>query len=125
VTVVTGVAPRTGAVTPPILNAVTVAAAVPETVALPPVYPVLEVCCVIVAVVPRLNPVTVSTRFDPDVEVTLTEPAETVRASQLNDALKFVIVTVNPSAVAVTAPNVGLRAAPDVAVPVTVAVPLA
>jgi hypothetical protein len=51
---------------------------VPETVAEPDVYPVREVPCVIVAVVPGDKPVTVNTRLDPVVEVTATEPLPTV-----------------------------------------------
>jgi hypothetical protein len=83
VTVVTGVAPRTGAVTPPILNEVIVTDAVPVTVAVPFVYPVLEVACVMVADAPGFNPVTVSTRFEPEVEVIATEPLVTVGVAQV------------------------------------------
>jgi hypothetical protein len=56
---------------------------VPETVAEPDVYPVREVPCVIVAVVPGDKPVTVSTRFDPVVEVTETIPVEMVGVAQV------------------------------------------
>ena len=57
--------------------------AVPETVALPLLYPVREVVAVIVAVAPGASPVTVSRRFDPTVEVTATEPALTVGVAQV------------------------------------------
>ncbi len=56
---------------------------VPETVAEPDVYPIREVPCVIVAVVPGDKPVTDSTRFDPTVEVTETIPVEMVGVAQV------------------------------------------
>jgi len=72
------------------------------------------VLCVIVAVVPGDKPVTVNTRLDPVVEVTATEPLPTVGVAHVYAELKFVIVTVKPSAVSVGVPKVGTRAAPAV-----------
>ena len=46
-------------------------------------YPVRDVVCVIVALAPADNPVTVNTRFDPLVEVISTDPDETVGAAQV------------------------------------------
>ena len=56
---------------------------VPETVAVPDVYPVREVPCVIVAEAPGDKPVTVSTRLDSEAEVIATEPLPTVGVAQV------------------------------------------
>ena len=75
-----------------------------------------------VADCPIESPVTVNTRTEPDVDVTETDPADTVGVAHVNAASKFVIDTVKPSDVLVGTPNTGANAAPN-AVPSTVAEP--
>jgi hypothetical protein len=79
------------------------------------------VFCVIVAEAPGAKPVTVKTLVDPLVELTVTTPLVTVAVSQVNAASKFVIETLNPSAVAVGDPKIGFRAEPEEEVAETVA----
>ena len=97
--------------------------ALPVTVAVPAVYPVLVVFWVMVAEAPGDKPETVNNCVEPVVEVIATEPLLTVGVAQVKAASKFVIETVKPSAVAVGVPKVGVRAAPVIEVAVAVAEP--
>ena len=67
-----------------------------------------EVPCVRIAEAPGERPVTVKTRVDPVVEVTVTIPLETVGVVQVKLESKLVIETVKPSDVAVVEENTGV-----------------
>ena len=78
--VVSIVGPKVG------INAVPVKA-VPVTVLLPSVYPERVVVCTMVAVAPGDKPVTLNTLVDPFVDITATDPVETVGVTQENALL--------------------------------------
>ena len=60
-----------------IVGAEGIVRAVPVVCALPPVYPVLDVVTVTVALCPELNPVTVNGSVTPDAVPKETEPTDT------------------------------------------------
>jgi len=98
-------------------------AAEPVTDADPDAKPVRVVATLTIDDTPPVNPVTVNGRKVPLAVPAVTIPVLPGAIDGVNAkaALKFVTFTVNPSAVATGLENVGVNAAPCVAVPVTVA----
>ncbi len=99
--------------------------AVPVTVADPDAYPALVVATLTVDDTPGANPVTVNGRTAPLTVPFVTVPVLPAAIVGVNvyAGSKFVTFTVNPVAVDTGVENVGVNAAPCVAVPVTVADP--